>query len=475
LHAHHEFTVATKRACSDACPSTKRLRECDEASSSSLLLPVDLLLEIAARADVATVVRCAATSKHFRAAILEQGFRRRRRLLNGRAAAGFDPSSVRGISYKLTDRDEDDICRSHTVRLLQTPPSDTAISRSRAVSLCLEPVAWRDGLVILRHSQSGELAACNRNTGHEAPLGDPAALAVSDDYPHALLTVDGGGGGGGGGSFELLVADKDLRFQTYSSRHGKWGAVVHAAAAAAQHHLHHPPSSQTARTRDPSKHPVVINGNSVHWLCGCRGGLDAGRLHIVALGVDTAAAGARATVIDLPRGCVSRMMGFKHKSGITLAVSADGRLSLVVSETQVISMWTSEVGDPDQITWSRRVVVDRQEWGVHASIRFEGFGERSGTLLFYMSYVGLVQLNLVTNKALVVLHRKHPCASRISQFQADADTAALRILCAHEVLNRINIRSFSLRNMMEGHNTASNIRSQHCTAFYLKLVIVMFE
>lgn len=346
---------------------------------------MDLLLEIAARADVATVVRCAATSKHFRTAILEQGFRRRRRrLLNGRAAAGFDPSSVRGISYKLTDRDEDDICRSHTVRLLQTPPSDTAISRSRAVSLCLEPVAWRDGLVILRHSQSGELAACNRNTGHEAPLGDPAALAVSDDYPHALLTVDGGGGGGG--SFELLVADKDLRFQTYSSRHGKGGAVVHAAAAAAQHHLHHPPSSQTARTRDPSKHPVVINGNSVHWLCGCRGGLDAGRLHIVALGVDTAAAGARATVIDLPRGCVSRMMGFKHKSGITLAVSADGRLSLVVSETQVISMWTSEVGDPDQITWSRRVVVDRQEWGVHASIRFEGFGERSGTLLFYMSY-----------------------------------------------------------------------------------------
>ncbi|KAM0899657.1 hypothetical protein ACQ4PT_021172 [Festuca glaucescens] len=59
-------------------------------------LPVDLLLEIVALADVATVVRCAATGRILRRAILEQAIRRRLALAN---EDGFDPALLLGVSY----------------------------------------------------------------------------------------------------------------------------------------------------------------------------------------------------------------------------------------------------------------------------------------------------------------------------------------------------------------------------------------
>ena len=66
------------------------------------------------------------------------------------------------------------------------------------------------------------------------------------------------------------------------------------------------------------------------------------------------------------------------------------------------------------------MLMDRQHWGVHRSVRFEGFGERSGTLLFHMSHVGLVQFNLATKEARRVL--------RISN-----STTYISQVCLHEI------------------------------------------
>ncbi|KAF7061171.1 hypothetical protein CFC21_067887 [Triticum aestivum] len=395
--------MSTKRAC---------VRACDETTAAATL-PVDLLLEIAARSDAAAIVRCAAASKPLRGAILDPAFRRRL------ALRGFDPTLLRRVSYTLEERDVNRIAR-----VVQTPlpssDSEPVPVRSRLASLRLEPAAWRDGLVVFRrysrirsysrdqyrliknispgqYEDDEQLTVCsNIITGQALPL---PPMAVRDHYPPALLTVDGN-------CFELLVADEDLTSQIYSSEDGKW-----SAARAAHHAMHPPPRSLLGS----NKHPVII-GRTVHWLCvpgWCHNLAKADELQIVALDVDT----AQATVIDLPQGCVSRMSGFKNNNAITLAVSAGGtRLSLVVSETRVMSMWSLW-----ESTWSRRVLIDGPDWNVHKSVRFEGFGERSGTVLFDMSNVGLVQFNLATMEALVLLHTSGPKKNRISQ------------VCLHEI------------------------------------------
>ncbi|EMS59190.1 hypothetical protein TRIUR3_04858 [Triticum urartu] len=88
--------------------------------------------------------------------------------------------------------------------------------------------------------------------------------------------------------------------------------------------------------------------------------------YIVAVDVDT----MEATVIDLPRGCTSRMTASMSHRGLLLAASVDGRLKVVGSETQVISMWTmlppieGEPSSPPR--WIRQVLIDKQDWGVHS-------------------------------------------------------------------------------------------------------------
>jgi hypothetical protein len=376
--------------------STKRLRASGDTATT---LPVDLLLEIAFRSDAVTILRCAAVSKLVRASILDPGFRRR---LTFR---GFDPSLLRGISYKLE--------AGGVVRVFQTLPlsSEPIPVRSKPASLCcFEPVAWRDGIAVFRHnsyscgqdhddvvvdsrrSPTERLTVCNSITGHTVSL--PPVAVRENYYPPALLAVDD--------NFELLVADKDLGTRVYSSRDGGW------SAARAAHHAVHPPPRPL---RDRNKHPVVI-GRTVHWLCvpgWCHNLGKAHALQIVALDVDT----AQATVMELPQGCISRMNGFKSNNAITLAVSADGArlLSLIVSETQVISMWSLSVDGG----WSRQVLMDRQHWGVHRSVRFEGFGERSGTLLFHMTHVGLVHFNLATKQeAQALCMSDDPTTTKIS-------------------------------------------------------------
>lgn len=138
--------------------------------------------------------------------------------------------------------------------------------------------------------------------------------------------------------------------------------------------------------------------------------------YIVAVDADT----MEASVIDLPRGCTSRMTASMSHRGLLLASSVDGRLKVVVSETQVISMWTMSPpveGEPPR--WVRQVLIDKQDWGVHSSVQFEGFGLRSGTVILYVGRVGLIRLNLATKEAVIVYHR--------------SDTAYISQVCLHEI------------------------------------------
>ncbi|KAL6637971.1 hypothetical protein ACP70R_025543 [Stipagrostis hirtigluma subsp. patula] len=422
--------------CEPAASSTKRAHastaahdvptiEAPTPTPRELLL-LDLVLEIVAHADAATVVRCAAASRPLRRAVLDPAFRRR---LGRRAAAhgGFDPALLVAVS-----------CRHQSRVVVQ---ASLRLRLDGSLARAFSPACSRDGLLILWRNlvpavsnapSDGELCALNIFTGHVTPLprGDLQLCWNGSRliYRPALLAVDRAGC-----SFELLVMNKAMRTQTFSSQDGKWSAVREVL----------PPPGRWPILKEGCTNPVVI-GRTVHWLC-YRNRTDMlsmppflpfgnpfvgdDGMFILALHADT----AQATPIDLPEGCLSSTMSctglLSTAEVIMLATTTEGtRLSVVIAEGQVISMWTTS---PEQWPheWSRQVVIRRREIDrqlaasdhAYGVIRFQGFGERSGTLLFWMRRIGLVQLNLGTKKA-VVLRRWSDSGRRIVEGA-----------CAHEI------------------------------------------
>lgn len=337
-------------------------------------IPLDLLLEIAA-----TIVRCAATCKAIRRAVQDASFRRR--------IALRDVAVLVGVSYALLAVDK--FGYSTAVTGVGQEPRQCHLPLDAGLLVLFEPMASRRGLIVLRRRRGHyyhDLRVCNTLTGHASSL-PPSKLTG----PHALLTVDDAGG-----SFQLVVAREDLRrIQAFSTGGDRWGPVVETQL----------PPRFWRRSVDPRhlSNPVVLGGTTIHWLHQDE--------EIIALDCNT----ARATLIELPSGwrdrltCLQKI--FRDCAGaLQLASSPDGRLSLLVAETCVISMWTlsatsGEKGGLMSSSWTRQVVIKRQAVGrerVDFTVRFLGFGELSSTVILWMEEIGLVQINLTTKEALVL-------------------------------------------------------------------------
>ncbi|CAL4944644.1 unnamed protein product [Urochloa decumbens] len=383
------------------------------AIASPPTIPLDPLLDILARTDAATVVRCAATSKPVRRAILDPAFRHvitaPRATDTNTNGCGFVPAFLLGFSYvhRSLSHIEDDPARvaqhGHP-----RPRFDAALLATH------EPVSARGGLVVLRQRDAAagapdlrRLRVCNSLTGDTTFLPPPT---VEDEYPPALLAV-----GDAGRSFELLVADRSLRTQTFSTKESKWGAVVETHLP--PRHCHDVPAGGGG-----GGHPVVL-GPVVHWLChGC--------LHPGVKVLDTTGAG-NATQIALPQGYHSRVRSTQRlDTGLLLAKSADGRLGLLVAEAGAIAMWTLAAEEESSATarWARQVVIRREEIGREAvegpsfSVRFMGFGEKSGAVILQMDGVGLVRLDRGSKEAVVLGHGSFQHVGQTDLFQ----------LCLHE-------------------------------------------
>uniref|UniRef100_A0A0D3FPP3 DUF7595 domain-containing protein n=1 Tax=Oryza barthii TaxID=65489 RepID=A0A0D3FPP3_9ORYZ len=443
--------MAAKRLRDGSCfdetamqPAAKRLRARAAATAearTTTTLPVDLLLEIVARLDAATTVRCAAAGKSIRRAILDPSFRRIRLALRAAAnGAGFDPTLLFAVSYKLARLDDPPvlivedpqsaaggaaapfaISGKFLGHIVEPPPPSSyrpvlPIYKSYDSELKhSETVASRDVLVVLRERPVGvrafctvprqQLCICNSLTGDTTrlPMSD-----VVDDYPPAFLAT-----GGAGRSYELLVMDKRLQTQTFSSEDGKWGAIR------AMEELPQSISSPLYAHR-----PLVVSRrNAVYWLCPQRLGGVTADLHILA--VDVGAGRRRASRIELPPDCLSRMKPFGWQSdGIILAPSPspDGELSLIVAEVLVISQWTllpssssssSEGGSP-AARWSRQVVISRLAIDRQAGhdmfmgvVCFHGLGLVSGAVLMQVRVLDTVLIALLhlASKECLILRR----------------------------------------------------------------------
>ncbi|KAJ1293372.1 hypothetical protein BS78_01G062900 [Paspalum vaginatum] len=373
-------------------------------------LPVDVLIGIVARSDdVATIIRCAAAWKSLRAAILDPVFYK---LLGLRVAAngGFDPNLLMAVSF-----------RPSVFGTLFDPITFPPSSRNCLNATLLrssEPVSYRDGLLVLRQSDKkfGELRVCNTITGDVTSLRRMkkvlgAGFTLQYIYRPALLSVNGGGR-----SFELLVMylkfstshGARLETQTFSSEKAKWstGRLIH---------LQHPDGVRFDFVETEESTAPAVVGRSVHWLCRST---TPGNFIILALDADS----VEATAIDLPQELLASMMApsfgvtsrWRCEKDLILAANAEGtKLSVIVAEKLAISTWTlqeQDEGPAGGVSWSRQVVVRRGEIGsqlhtvldAYQPFRFIVFGETSGTLLFWICGVGLLQLNLGTKKVVAI-------------------------------------------------------------------------
>ncbi|KAL6641713.1 hypothetical protein ACP70R_019894 [Stipagrostis hirtigluma subsp. patula] len=344
-----------------------------ERPPASPSLPPDILRDVLARCDHETLVRCAASSRLLCRCMLDDpAFLRRCAAV---AADSSAPSLLLGFFHGPIGFY---VPGGSMTRFVEAPGPLAAIPRAPVRSFLSdnadllrrfdEPVACRGGLVVLRrrmgkteHRTGGELCVCDPMTGRGRLLPLPAM-----DYTWlALLTGDDDAG-----PFQLLAVALpcglmewrwgQVRTQLFSSTEpfpampaGEWGPVRGVAL---------PFDAPRFSTYEA---PLVINGVA-HFLTEGK------------CGVLTVRAGeGRAGLIKAPAECARP--GTTSSNPVILARTADRRLSMVVVEELVITLFV--LSSPQPGSWERRAAVVRE--GILAPpkwIRLDSFGERSGTV-----------------------------------------------------------------------------------------------
>ncbi|KAF8658217.1 hypothetical protein HU200_059439 [Digitaria exilis] len=339
----------------------KLSRRCEQAS-----LPLDLLLEIAARSDAVTLVRCAATCRELRRHIAGADLRGRLRL---RCPDRFVTSPARPPAVNLVDNATPDA----TTTLLNA----AACFPSTSVKSC-KALAARDGLILLQAMGIRRPCVYCPATGYTQAL-PPGPWPNGH---HVLLVAAGGEGGLAGRPFQVLNVTLRhdghyLQIQKFSLEKGTWVPCQGIAF----------PRTKYGNEMLLSE-PLVI-GDVVRWLCHYRW---TKRYFVVRLNVS--ADGDKISLTELPKGfhraCTSFNGGISH---MVLAKAAAGsRRPIVLSASDdhddVISVWAQSKRTGE---WKKRpdFIVDCEAMkGICTlgSVRFVWFAERSGIVLLAMRH-----------------------------------------------------------------------------------------
>jgi hypothetical protein len=235
-------------------------------------LPLDVVLEIAARSDAGTLVRCAATCWEMRRRVAEDAALHRRLRLR-HAADRFVRPLLRG---HLVVKDDDDASfiwprreEKSELYLVDTAAADATTVRKVTAGFRSAPLASRDGLLLLRVGK--ELRVCEPATGRSQILPSeptfPGYIVNSYYHPlkYVLLVGDGDEGAAGafGRPFQLLIANLQLsehrchlHIQVFSSEHDAWGPFTEIRI----------PNLYGSHLKQPLGRALVVGG-AVHWLC----------------------------------------------------------------------------------------------------------------------------------------------------------------------------------------------------------------
>ncbi|TVU46038.1 hypothetical protein EJB05_05555, partial [Eragrostis curvula] len=357
-----------------AAPPLDATRECP--------LPAELLLEIVARSDAATLVRCAASCRPLRRDIVSPAFIRR----VCREPDGIVPSSLLGFlnmnptAIKGARLPPASFSLAHPATAAAASFTEKHLapfmSRSAPVAGLYDyrPRESRNGLVLLNGwgPTSGmidhlcvydPMAKTNQCTFVPGP---PDSKYSGMPYEYVLLTA----ADGIGSSFLLLAANFSgltygfIKVRTMQSNWCTWSPVTIASYSGDQR------CSSNQRGR------AAVLGTLIHWLmCDNNGRY----LHIVTYDVFTAKAGS----VQLPsEGVPDRF----QRSNRHLTSTPNRGLRLLVADKLTISVWLLS----GNAGWTRQAVIDTEET-VRSVLRSSntdmveimGFGVKSGVILLW--------------------------------------------------------------------------------------------
>ncbi|KAF8708706.1 hypothetical protein HU200_030088 [Digitaria exilis] len=324
-------------------PPRKRRRTCEprraaasskpDASPPLPELPGNIMAEIAARSgDAATIFRCAATCKLLRREILRPDFIRR-------VTAGGPDAAVPSRFLGVIDGETSS---SFSVVHPITEAAETFATRHMAPFLSRSGAAGLVEEYELLSSRGGLVSPYHPRLG----CGSVSVIDIS-----VLLTA-GDGINTGCCSYMLLAADMDrsldmsvrIRVQTLSSdAGGKWGPLTSAELGQCPWWC----STSWDRCIDAG----IVVGGVVHSLlhAGASIALDVGE-YILTYDVGAATVGS----VDIPEH--RRVPNLRSYS--QLGSSPDGKLSLLVADQLMVSVWVLSGGG----YWSRHAEVDMIPW-----------------------------------------------------------------------------------------------------------------
>jgi hypothetical protein len=235
----------------------------ESPAANEWMLPADLLLEIVARSDARTLVRCAAASRLLRRDILYPSFIHR-----VTRQGGIVPPCI--LAY-LNSPDDDGADPQPPLSLVH-PATTAAVSFlddhissyvSRFADDLLDeyyPVTSRGGLVLLRRrhhisNKLSNLCVYDLITGQRNFLSDPPDTDLNSTQRYVLFT----NADGIGCSFMLLFAELDftadnIQVQTTTSTCGTWApaAILHKSSYFLKFAMLHD--------------AVVLHGGVIHWM-----------------------------------------------------------------------------------------------------------------------------------------------------------------------------------------------------------------
>ncbi|CAM0958843.1 unnamed protein product [Alopecurus aequalis] len=329
-------------------------------------LPAELLLEIAARSEPITFVRCAAVCKSLRREILHPSFLRR--VCTNEDGAGIIPPCI--LAY-LHDRKQDPLVTLvHPV----TPAASSFTDGSLApymlrgtidINRSYEPLLSRGSLVVLRRrNNSINIGGTSKRRCHDLCVFDPMTgdrtyLSCRPDYSpkYVLLTA----ADGIGCSFRLIAANVHrcnqsgvfrITVQATIPSGTSWGPITQDAHGAL-----------LFRPLELQRQPVVLHGGIIHWLLSDSDQVLTYDIRTERLGTvklpPTNYAGSQRILGTLPDGRRLRLLGVERFK---------------------VSMWVQLSGG-----WTKEAVIDVEHklGSVDPSmwIEFKHYGERSGVVL----------------------------------------------------------------------------------------------
>ncbi|CAN6298107.1 unnamed protein product [Urochloa humidicola] len=369
-------------------------------------LPTDCLFHVFVHLDPISIFRCAAVSRHWRRAVIDNVSEIRhnttgradRYLLLGFHHREMYPGQL-GFSHRSSWLPSTGRHWSNDVPVpSHLPEAEAGITKTKLYA----PLACSDGLLLLCRGLPSEISVSNPFTGFHVSMPRPGELA-SFTYRYVLHSCHAARPN----SFQVLAVDLGCEciqsIQNYCSETGAWGPLLR------------PNTSDVLRLLPWSYHappvaPLVFQG-AVHWLCSNVSDYLShvwGYLtHIVA--VDIATGGA--TMTRLPEQCSMHGDDASDRKMLMLATSSEGdRLSLLRREEASldVSVWLyvgdhgGDEDDPEK-SWVLRQSVDVRKliedaglsrfrlgckgWEV-LETRLEWFCPRSRNVIIWIPYLG---------------------------------------------------------------------------------------